>query len=217
MTADSVADVQGHPITLEIIRQDVEALAAVDDDVARAYAAVGCPPLRIRPQGFAYLLRTIIGQQLSIASAEAILARLDAVQTPMTPERFLQLGDEELRAIGLSGRKIEYGRGLAEQVVSGALDVAGLAHMPDEDAVAALVALRGIGRWTAEIYLMFSLGRRDIWPVDDLAVRVALQRMKGLPDRPDTKTMHRHGETWRPFRSAGARLLWHYYRNAPAG
>lgn len=217
MAGSSSLPAPASAMTQDLIRQDVEALAAIDADIARAYGDVGCPPLRERPQGFAHILRTIISQQLSIPSANAILGRLDAIQVPMTPERFLQLDDAALRAIGLSGRKIDYGRGLAERVISGALDIDGLARLEDEAAIAALVAVRGIGRWTAEIYLMFSLGRRDIWPVDDLAVRVALQRLKRLEDRPTARVMHDHGDGWRPYRSAGARLLWHYYRNAPAG
>ena len=132
----------------------------------------------------------------------------------MEPERFLAQPDDALRAAGLSRQKILYGRHLAEMIARRELRLSRLPRLPDDDAVAELVRIKGIGRWTAEIYLLFALGRRDIWPVDDLALMIGLQRMKQLPDRPGRKAMLELGEIWRPWRGAVSHLIWHYYTNA---
>jgi DNA-3-methyladenine glycosylase II len=151
-----------------------------------------------------------------VASADAILGRLDEAVSALTPEGFLALDDSALKAIGFSRQKTAYVRGLAAGLVEGRVDLDGLARLDDEAAIAELVKIKGIGRWSAEIYLLFSLKRPDIWPVDDLAVVVAVQRLKGLAERPDRAAMLEIGEPWRPWRSVAARLLWHYYRKTPA-
>jgi DNA-3-methyladenine glycosylase II len=198
----------------ESLRGDIEILAGRDGDLARAYAACGLPPERRSPPGFAGLIRIIVGQQVSTASAAAILARLDQVLPDMEAHAFLALDDEALSAVGFSRAKIGYGRALAEAVVSGQLDPAELERLTDEEALTRLVAIKWIGRWTAEIYLLFALRRPDVWPVGDLAVVKALQSLKDLEARPGAADMVRLAAPWRPHRSAAARLLWHYYRHA---
>ncbi len=179
--------------------------------VARALRQVGYPALRHRPPGFATLLRTIVGQQVSVASANAIWTRVAGSVRPLTPEALLAADDDALRACGLSRPKIRYARALAERCLSGALDLGGLHDMPDEAAAGALVAVPGIGRWTAEVYLLFALGRRDVLPAGDLALLSAAQRLFGLPERPEPAGLLDRGEIWRPWRGAVAHLLWRYF------
>lgn len=198
----------------ESLRGDLEVLAGRDRDLALAYEACGLPPVRRSPPGFAGLIRIIVGQQVSTASAAAILARLVEVLPDVEAQAFLALDEETLAMVGFSRAKVAYGRALAEAVVSGRLDPAGLVHLEDEEAIAYLTAIKGIGRWTAEIYLLFALRRPDVWPAGDLAVVKALQSLKGLEARPSAAEMACLAEPWRPHRSAAARLLWHYYRHA---
>jgi DNA-3-methyladenine glycosylase II len=185
-------------------------LAGRDPDIEEAWALVGDPPPRRRPKGFPALVGSIVGQQVSAAAARAIWTRLLAAG-PLTPERFLAFTDEELRAIGFSRQKILYVRGIAEAIASGALDFRRLHRMADEDAIAELVRLKGIGRWTAEIYLLFGLQRLDIWPADDLGLQVGVQRLKRLESRPGRAALIEIAEPWRPWRGVAARFLWHYY------
>ena len=192
-------------------------LGARDPDMALARARAGKPPLRRRKAGFAALLRIILAQQVSVASARAIFARLDQAADPLTPETFLALDDAALRAIGFSRQKIGYGRGLAQDVAAGRLDLERLKRLDDEAAIESLSAVKGIGRWTAEIYLMSALGRPDIWPAGDLGLAQAVQLLKGLEERPDPKGMVEIGEAWRPWRSVAGLLLWHYLHKNPTG
>ena len=185
--------------------------------VAWALAEVGYPDLRRRPPGFAALLRAIVGQQLSVASAAAIWTRLEGTVCPVTPEATLELDERDLRAFGFSGQKSRYARALAEACLSGTLDLDRLHELPDEDAVAALVAVKGVGRWTAEVYLLFALGRRDVLPAGDLALLTAAQRLFGLPERPAPAGLLERAEIWRPWRGAVAHLLWRYFSAAKAG
>lgn len=191
-------------------------LAAADDDLARAVRLVGVPPPRRRPPGFASLLWIIVGQQLSTASAGAIWQRLGDAVGPVTPQAFLDLPDRYLQAAGFSRPKIAYGRELAATIVTGRLDLEALGRMPDDEVIAALSALRGLGRWSAEVYLLTCLCRPDVLPADDLALLTAAQRVKRLAERPTAATLRRLAEPWRPWRSVAARLLWHYYRQARA-
>ncbi|MDH3473638.1 MAG: DNA-3-methyladenine glycosylase 2 family protein [Rhodospirillales bacterium] len=198
----------------ESLRPALEALAACDADVARAYAHCGLPPVRGQAPGFAGLLAIMTSQQVSVHAARAILGRLREATDPLTPDTFLALDETDLKRIGFSRQKMRYGRALAEELLTGRLDLEGLAALDDDDAIARLIRVKGIGRWTAEIYLLFALRRPDVWPVDDLAVQVAAQRLKGLAERPSRKDMVELGEAWRPHRSAAARFLWHFYRHA---
>jgi DNA-3-methyladenine glycosylase II len=198
----------------ESLRPALEALAAHDAEIARAYAHCGLPPVRGQEAGFAGLIRIMPSQQVSVYAARAILGRLREAADPLTPESFLALDEVALKRIGFSRQKVRYGRALAEELLAGRLDLEGLEALDDDDAIAELIRVKGIGRWTAEIYLLFALRRADVWPVDDLAVQVAAQRLKGLAERPSRAVMLEIGEAWRPHRSAAARFLWHFYRHA---
>ena len=185
--------------------------------VARALGEVGYPALRHRPPGFVTLLRTIVGQQVSVASANAIWTRVAESVQPLTPEALLLQDDDALRACGLSRPKIRYGQALAERCNSGALDLGRLQNLPDEEAAAALVDVPGIGQWTADVYLLFALGRRDVLPAGDLALLTAAQRLFGLPERPQPAALCQRAEIWRPWRGAVAHLLWRYFSATRAG
>ncbi len=197
--------------------QQLAHLAGTDPDLGRAIALVGELPDRTRPPGFPTLLRILCDQQLSTASAAAIWARLEAGLMTITPDRVLAAGDDDLRALGLSRPKVRYARALAEAVALGALDLDAVARMDDLPAIEALTNVVGIGRWTAEVYLLFALGRTDIWPADDLALQEALKRLKRMRARPDRQRMDREAKRWRPYRGAAARVLWAYYRVSKPG
>ena len=198
------------------IGQAPNCLASVDADIARALPHTGVPAPRQRASGFAALLAIIIGQQVSTEAAAAIRGRVETVLAEVTAERLLETDDQVLRDAGMSWRNIEYANGLARSVLTNSLDLQALAHIPDADAIKALSSLRGFGRWSAEIYLMFSLQRQDIFPADDLALLVALGRLKRLEQKPTPKEARNMVEHWAPYRSAGSLFLWHYYRGAPA-
>ncbi|GGK55658.1 DNA-3-methyladenine glycosylase family protein [Amphritea balenae] len=191
-------------------------LAKVDTDIARALPQVGSPAPRLRPSGFAALLAIIIGQQVSTEAAAAIRGRVETLLGDVSANQLLFTEDQALRDAGLSWRKVEYANGLAEAINNGTLDLAVLPDMNDDEAISAISSLRGFGRWSAEIYLMFSLRRQDIFPADDLALLVALGRLKRLEEKPTPKQARQMIEHWAPYRSAGSLFLWHYYRGAPA-
>ena len=151
------------------------------------------------------------GQCGSLASARAAYQRLEAAARPLTAHNFLRLSDEELKQIGFSRQKTAYGRNLAHAVAEGRLDLANLSDCEDEDVRSRLTAIKGIGQWTADIYLLMAMGRPDIWPSGDLALAVAVQEVKGMPARPTPAEMNSLSEAWRPLRAVAARLLWHYY------
>jgi DNA-3-methyladenine glycosylase II len=188
-------------------------LAAQDADLATILTKLGPPPLWAREPGFPTLLYIILEQQVSLASARAAYERLLTVATPLTPEHFLALDDLTLRTIGFSRQKTVYGRHLAQAIVQGELDLTGLTHLPDDAVRAALLAHKGIGPWTAEIYLLMALLRPDSWPAGDLALQVALQQIKRLPHRPTALEATALAEAWRPWRAIAARLLWQHYLN----
>jgi len=186
-------------------------LRAADPALARTIDAVG--PCTLTPEGdyFRALVDAIIGQQISIKAAAAILARVLALCTPdpvLTPAHLAALDEEELRAVGCSRAKAIYLKDLSARIVAGQLDLAGLQGLPDEEIIAQLVAVRGIGRWTAEMFLIFSLGRPDVWPVDDLGVVIAAQEVWALPARPKRKELLALGEPLRPYRTLAAWYLW---------
>jgi len=204
-------------LTPRTFARALDALAARDADLGRLREEWGAPPLRLRPAGFSALLRVIVDQQLSVASARAIWGRLEERVRPMTPEAFLGERSQALKAAGLSRAKIAYARGLAEEIQAGRLDLESLGRLDDESAIERLVSLKGIGRWSAEIYLLSALARPDVFPADDLAIQTAVARAKGLDGRPDRATLVLLAEPWRPWRSVAARLLWHYFRAAIMG
>jgi DNA-3-methyladenine glycosylase II len=186
-------------------------LAQLDPRMGELWARIGTPGPRPRKPGFATLLRVIVGQQLSTRAAAAIWQRLEDAGAAHEPSAFLACDDAALRAFGLSRQKISYGRGLAEAIAGGALDLRRVHRMADDEAIATLVALRGIGVWSAECYLLFALGRPDIMPADDLALAIAAGRMVGDGARLKPAALRAMAEPWRPWRSAAARLLWHAY------
>lgn len=198
------------------IREQLSELARKDAHVKAALDTVGLPPERVRDQSFAIFLRVIVGQQLSVKAAASIYERIEGlVGADMGPGAFDNVDDETLRALGLSKQKIAYTRSLCQTVQDGTLNIERLPHMSDEDAIASIIAVKGLGVWSAHMYLLSSLGRPDIWPVGDLAVRVGVGRIVELEERPTEKETQAIGERWRPYRSAMALLAWHYYSNAP--
>lgn len=198
----------------EALRPAIEALAALDPDMARAYEICGLPHVRAHQKGFPGLMRIVTAQQVSAGAARAIVARLQETVAPLEPERFLQIDDDTLRAVGLSRAKIAYGRALAADLLEGRLDLRKLSRLDDAAAIAHLCQAKGIGRWSAEIYLLFALRRPDVFPVGDLAIREAIKRLKRLRAHPSEKRAEKIARIWRPHRSAAARMLWHFYSHA---
>ncbi len=197
------------------LRASLDALAGIEPAFASALARIGYPEPRIRERGFATLLRTILGQQVSVASAAAVWRKLDmVVGGAADPAHVAAAGDEQLRSAGLSRQKAGYARSLAEEVTTGRLD---LDHLPpdDEDAITALTRVKGIGRWSAEIYLLFAEARPDIWPAGDLAVQIEVGRILGYDERPSERTTRTLAEAWRPHRGAAAIFAWHHYGAGP--
>jgi DNA-3-methyladenine glycosylase II len=197
------------------LKKAIRYLGRVDPDFARVIKEVGHPELREVPRGFGGLMRSIVGQQVSVHAARSIWLRLEEAVPSMEPAEFLALSDEQLRAVGLSNAKMKYGRSLATDIVEGRIDFKALDGLDDAAAVTMLCQAKGIGPWTAEIYLMFAHGRPDIMPGLDLGLVVAAQHLKRLRKRPDAKRLLKIAEPWRPWRSAAALLLWHYRRNMP--
>jgi len=182
-----------------------------DPDLGRLLARDGPPPLWARPAGFATLVRIILEQQVSLASARAVYARLRAGAGRVTPADLLALGECRVRRLGLTRQKAAYVLGIAEAVRGGALDLPALAAADDAAARAALVRLNGIGRWTADIYLLMALRRPDIWPAGDIALARTVHDVKRLRTPPSHERLERIAEAWRPHRSVAARMLWHRY------
>jgi DNA-3-methyladenine glycosylase II len=192
-------------------KRGLNELAARDDDLGGVLTRLGPPPMWDREPGFSTLVHIILEQQVSLASARACFEKLLTTVGRLTPESLLTLDDGALKEAGFSRQKAAYARILAEAVRTGNLDLDRLAELPDDEARDQLMHLKGIGRWTADIYLLMALGRPDVWPVGDLALVVAAQRIKGLDARPSREEFRELGEPWRPWRSVAARLLWHHY------
>ena len=195
------------------LRDAAEALRAKDPKLVETLLSIGGPPpLRRREPGFAGLAAIIVSQQVSVASANAILGRLEARIAPLDAARLAAATEDELRGCGLSAPKIRALRALAEAVAEGALDLAGLSSLDAEDAHAKLVAVKGVGPWTADIFLLFCLGHPDAFPAGDLALQEAAKLALELKRRPDAARLERIAERWRPWRGVAARMLWAYYR-----
>ncbi|WP_341631718.1 DNA-3-methyladenine glycosylase family protein [Sphingomonas agri] len=200
--------------TKESIGTAVEALASREPAFAGVVAKFGIPEPRRSERGAQTLLRTIVGQQVSVAAARAMWSKLEAAfGSPPDLNRLLAASDEELRAAGMSRQKSGYIRSLAELVISGELDLDSLPE-DNEEAIALLTKIKGIGRWSAEIYLLFAEGRPDVFPAGDLAVMIELGRLLGLPDKPSEKQLRELAEAWRPYRGAAAVLAWHSYNSS---
>lgn len=199
-------------LSAEQLREHLDALGAIEPAFARAVAHVGYPEPRIRARGYQTLLRTIVGQQISFLAADAVWKKVEATVGDIdSPHALIARSDADLRAAGLSRQKIGYARSLAELVAGGTLDLHDL-PADDEDAIAALTLIKGIGRWSAEIYLLFAEGRPDIWPAGDLAVQEDVGRLLGHDTRPGEKLVRELAEPWRPYRGAAAIFAWHHYK-----
>lgn len=198
-------------LTAERLNPAIDALAILEPAFATALARVGYPAPRLRDRGYATLLRTIVGQQVSVRAADSVWRKLEAaVGDPTDPHAIIAASDETLRACGFSRQKSSYAKSLADEVTSGRLDLANL-PLDDEEAIAALTRVKGIGRWSAEIYLLFAEGRADIWPAGDLAVQIEVGRILGHDARPSEKLTRELAEAWRPHRGAAAIFAWHHY------
>jgi len=171
----------------------------------------GTPPLWVREPGFPSLIYIILEQQVSLASAKAAFDRLNGAARPLTPGRFLKLSDAELKSIGFSRQKTRYARLLAMEIQKRRLDLRAMHALPDDAARERLLALKGIGPWTADIYLLSALRRPDIWPVGDLALATAVQEVKRLRTRPSAERLEKMSAPWRPWRAVASRLFWLHY------
>jgi len=195
------------------IKAGLDAVASREPGIARALERAGYPEPRIRPTGYSTMMRTIVGQQVSVAAAASMWRKFEEYLGPdLPPQRVLEADFDTLRACGLSRQKQGYMRSLCELVVTGALDFDTL-PADDEAAIAQLTAIKGIGRWSAEIYLLFAEGRPDIWPAGDLAVQAGLAKLLDLEARPSEKRTRELAESWRPHRGATAIFTWHVYNN----
>jgi len=192
-------------------QEGLEALSKRDADLAQVIQEFGPPPFWQREPGFPTLVHIILEQQVSLASAKAAYDRLKKAAAPLTPQSFLQFDDARLKVIGFSRQKTRYCRELAHAILEGRLDLALLETAADDEARARLMAQKGIGPWTAEIYLLMALRRPDAWPTGDLALASAVRAVKNLTDIPDTQRMEELGTAYRPWRAIAARLFWHYY------
>ena len=201
----------------EALREAAERLRAKDPElVERLIAIGGPPPLRLRKAGFAGLAAIIVAQQVSTASATAIFGRLQARIVPLEAAELAKATEDDLRACGLSNAKIRALRAVAQAIAEGGLDLEGLGGLDAEDAHKALVAVKGVGPWTADIFLLFCLGHPDAFPAGDLALQEAARLALNLKRRPDVARLERIAERWRPLRGVAARMLWAYYRGVKA-
>lgn len=186
-------------------------LATRDRDLRSVFEQHGPPPLWSRPQGFPTLVKIILEQQVSLASAASMFERLEKNIVPLQPERFLSQGESGLRSLGLTRQKTAYLLHLSEAVLNGNLRISRLARMKDDEAKAALIKLKGIGSWSADIYLLMALRRPDVWPSGDLALALSLARIRKLRKTPRPEELITMAERWRPYRSVAARMLWQSY------
>lgn len=198
-------------LTQATLAAGVAALARRDPDFAALAARNGLPPMWARRPGFPTLVHIVLEQQVSIAAARTLFRRVREQLGGMTPERVADRGIDGLFRLGLTRQKASYCHALAHAVLDGSLSLSRVARAEDAEGRATLLALRGIGPWSADIYYLMALRRPDVWPVGDLALAVALQEVKRLRRRPDAGRQHEMSEAWAPWRSVAARLLWHYY------
>lgn len=204
-------------LTRRHLKSALDELGGRDRHIAAALEQVGYPEARRRGDpSYEHFLRIIAGQQLSVKAAATIFGRLEtALGGDFKPERLLAMSDGELRALGLSRQKVGYARGLSEAVMDGSLVPSALAGLPDDEVIERITRLKGFGRWSAEMFLLFALGRPDVWPADDLGIQAGLHRLKNMRARPDRKRTEAVARPWRPYRGAAAIFVWHYYNNAP--
>jgi len=205
------------PPSRETIAEARHELARRDPALARADAAVKPLEWRLRPRGFAGLVKMIVEQQVSVAAAAAIWSRFETGLTHVTPEAVLAAEDEVFRAAGVSGPKARYIRGIAEAHMGRAIDLERAPELSDDEVLAALTAIKGVGRWTAENYLLFCEGRLDAFPAGDVALQEGVRMADGAEKRPTEKALYARAEAWRPYRGVAAHLLWAYYSAVKRG
>ena len=203
-------------MTPQVLSRALKQLADIDADIAKAISELGKPAPRNRPASFETFFSTIVSQQTSTHAAAAIMGRVRKILPRIGPKALLNVDDELLREAGMSYRKIEYAKGFAQSIVEKSFNIAKLAKLDNDEVTHRIIELKGFGRWSAEIFLMFSLDRRDVFPADDLALRVALAKLKNLPEKPTAKQARELTKHWAPQRTAGALFLWHYHKGAPA-
>jgi DNA-3-methyladenine glycosylase II len=202
-------------LTDEKILVGMHELVKVDADLARIYEQLGAPPLWGREPGFPTLIHIILEQQVSLASAQAAFNKLLTAAAPLTPQRFLEFDDAELKQIGFSRQKTSYSRGLARNILEGCLDLNALKKWDDDDVRRELLRIKGIGHWSADIYLLMALRRPDVWPSGDLALATAVKKVKQLETIPTNEQLENMSLPWRPWRAVAARMFWHYYLSTP--
>jgi DNA-3-methyladenine glycosylase II len=199
------------PLTQKTLALAARELAARDALLANIHATYGDPPLWQRATGFRTLVHIILEQQVSLSSAKSMLLRLEREIQPFSAERFRELGEMHLRGLGVTRQKSAYLLHLSESIVDGELSLKRLSRMSDDQVLVQLTRIKGIGLWSANIYLLMAMRRADIWPVGDLALAVAIKELKGLPARPTHEELETIAEQWRPHRAVAARMLWQYY------
>jgi DNA-3-methyladenine glycosylase II len=199
------------PLTQKSLALAARELAARDELLARIHATYGDPPLWRRATGFPTLVHIILEQQVSLKSAKSMLVRLESAIQPFTPERFVELGDAHLRGLGVTRQKSSYLIDLSTSIVNGDLNFMKLTRMSDDDVRLVLTRIKGIGSWSADVYLLMAMRRADIWPAGDLALAVAMKELLELPARPGPLELEQLAERWRPHRAVAARMLWQYY------
>ena len=198
-------------LTDETYHRGISELGMQDSDIAGVVARWGNPPLWSHAPGFPGIVIAILAQQVSVESARAAFSKLEHASGSVNPEEFWSLNDGTLRAIGFSRQKASYVRGVAHGIMVGKIDFEALASMDNDDARKRLMEIRGIGAWTADTYLLFSLRRQDIWPAGDLALAKTIQELKGMATTPGAEEVDRIADHWRPWRAVAARVLWHHY------
>ena len=196
--------------------EGIKELERRDRNLAEVIDRYGYPDRWQRKPGFATLIRIILEQQVSYASAKAAFKRLNDAVEILTPKNFLALDDEQLKAVGFSRQKTRYGRGLAQSIIDGTLDLTRLSTLDDAEIRKELTKTKGIGDWTVDIYLMMALQRLDVFPSKDLAVAIAVKEIKNLPARPTASELESIAQSWQPYRAIATKILWHYYLNRTA-
>ena len=199
------------PLTRGSLTKAARRLARDDEDLSAILEKHGPPPLWARAPGFPTLLHIILEQQVSLASAKAVFDRVAASLAPLTPEAVEAAGEQHLRNLGLTRQKAAYCMHLAGAITAGSFSLDALADLEDDEALTNLTRLKGIGPWSAEVYLLMALLRTDVWPAGDLALAVAMMKVKRLRRRPQPEKLRQMAEPWRPFRSVAARMLWQSY------
>lgn len=199
------------PLTSKTLLQAARDLASRDETLARILVTHGAPPMWRRATGFSTLVHIILEQQVSLKSAKAMLLRLQSKIDPFTPEQFALLGDPYLRGLGVTRQKSAYLLHLSSSIISGELSFTKLSRMPDEEIRQRLTRIKGIGSWSADVYLLMAMRRADIWPAGDLALAVAAKELWSLEKRPTPDELEQIAEKWRPYRAVAARMLWQHY------